>query len=67
MRCPLVPVSYTHLDVYKRQDTLSEEIQNVSSIAGQVEGLVSEAENMINHGMQMVQTLGCLLYTSRCV
>ena len=39
-------------------DTLSEEIQNVSSIAGQVEGLVSEAENMINHGMQMVQTLG---------
>ena len=42
----------------RKTDTLSEEIQNVSSIAGQVEGLVSEAENMINHGMQMVQTLG---------
>lgn len=42
----------------RKTDTLSEEIQNVSSIAGQVEGLVSEAENMISHGMQMVQTLG---------
>ena len=42
----------------RKTDTLSEEIQNVSSIAGQVEGLVSEAENMNNHGMQMVQTLG---------
>ena len=42
----------------RKTDTLSEEIQNVSSIADQVEGLVSEAENMINHGMQMVQTLG---------
>lgn len=42
----------------RKTDTLSEEIQNVSSIAGQVKGLVSEAENMINHGMQMVQTLG---------
>jgi len=42
----------------RKTDTLSEEIQNVSSIAGQVEGLVSEAENMINHRMQMVQTLG---------
>ena len=42
----------------RKTDALSEEIQNVSSIAGQVEGLVSEAENMISHGMQMVQTLG---------
>lgn len=42
----------------RKTDTFSEEIQNVSSIVGQVEGLVSEAENMINHGMQMVQTLG---------
>lgn len=42
----------------RKTDTLSEEIQNVSSIAGQVEGMVSEAENMISHGMQMVQTLG---------
>lgn len=42
----------------RKTDTLSEKIQNVSSIAGQVEGLVSEAENMISHGMQMVQTLG---------
>lgn len=42
----------------RKTDTLSGEIQNVSSIVGQVEGLVSEAENMINHGMQMVKTLG---------
>ena len=42
----------------RKTDTLSEEIQNVSSIVGQVEGLVSEAENMISHGMQMVKTLG---------
>lgn len=42
----------------RKTDTLSEEIQNVSSIVGQVEELVSEAENMISHGMEMVQTLG---------
>lgn len=42
----------------RKTDTLSEEIQNVSSIVGQVEKLVSEAESMISHGMEMVQTLG---------
>lgn len=42
----------------RKTDTLSEEIQNVSSIVGQVEKLVSEAESMISHGMEMVQMLG---------
>lgn len=42
----------------RKTDTLSEEIQNVSNIVGQVEKLVSEAESMISHGMEMVQMLG---------
>lgn len=38
--------------------TLSEEIQQVSNIARQVESLVANAEEMIRHGMELVQVLG---------
>lgn len=38
--------------------TLSEEIQQVSKIAKEVESLVANAEEMIQHGMELVQVLG---------
>lgn len=38
--------------------TLSEEIQQVSNIAREVESLVANAEEMIHHGMELVQVLG---------
>lgn len=42
----------------KKTDTLSEEIQEVSRIAQSVESLVSDSEEMIRRGMEMVRLLG---------
>ena len=70
-RCRLCtrPVSYTHLDVYKRQEYNSKEKdvvtgvvqryigKNVSINLGKADALLTESE----------QIKGCLLYTSRCV
>lgn len=42
----------------RKTDTLSEEIQQVNHIARQVENLVTNAEQMIRHGMEMVTILG---------
>ncbi len=41
-----------------KTDTLSEEIQQVNHIARQVETLVTNAEEMIRHGMELVTILG---------
>lgn len=41
-----------------KTDTLSEEIQQVNHIARQVEDLVTKAEEMIRHGMELVTVLG---------
>lgn len=41
-----------------KTDTLSQEIQDVSRIAQEVETLVAHAEEMIHHGMQLVTVLG---------
>lgn len=41
-----------------KTDTLSEEIQQVNHIARQVEDLVTKAEEMIRHGMELVTILG---------
>lgn len=41
-----------------KTDTLSEEIQQVNHIARQVENLVTNAEEMIRHGMELVTILG---------
>lgn len=41
-----------------KTDTLSAEIQEVSRIASEVEALVTNAENMIHSGMEMVRLLG---------
>ena len=53
----LVPVSYTHLDVYKRQPTtLCEMFLKEVFKQGSIESLDAETLFTI-----------CLLYTSRCV
>ena len=41
-----------------KTDTLSQEIQDVSRIAQEVESLVANAEEMIQHGMDLVTVLG---------
>lgn len=41
-----------------KTDTLSEEIQQVNRIAREVETLVTNAEEMIRHGMELVTVLG---------
>ena len=50
------PVSYTHLDVYKRQAVLGMGAYYVSTGAMEVGSLVANS-----------QYISCLLYTSRCV
>ena len=78
------PVSYTHLDVYKRQEL--DEASGEYKVAGQK--TMEDFAEGLNLSMPMVQamfgemeefggefdwadeatkTLGCLLYTSRCV
>ncbi len=42
----------------EKTDTLSNEIQSVSKVLEDVEGLVVETEGMINRGMEIVQMLG---------
>ena len=54
-----VPVSYTHLDVYKRQVTIRE-----------TEKRMAELHTLKGHIINYVKTrevYACLLYTSRCV
>ena len=65
-------VSYTHLDVYKRQPigllvggTNFSELRWELEPARVVDG-VEQAAVTINYG-NFIQTMLCLLYTSRCV
>ena len=55
----IIPVSYTHLDVYKRQ--------HHNRAAGlHFNGDISQGGDGINHSPQVYNNI-CLLYTSRCV
>ena len=62
--CNALPVSYTHLDVYKRQ---LQSIQQAGRTVGKdvylvgVDALVEAVQNVVDGNMT------CLLYTSRCV
>ena len=53
----VVSVSYTHLDVYKRQQ--------VGPARVQLYGMIRGLECFL--GASLAQIYGCLLYTSRCV
>ena len=62
----LLTVSYTHLDVYKRQDQMSTIAHLTKAIAlkeDYTEALLLRAEELLS--MQVYKD--CLLYTSRCV
>ena len=55
------PVSYTHLDVYKRQKLFS---------VSEPEAVMKRADDVLYHmdpKKPEDEELGCLLYTSRCV
>ena len=53
-----MPVSYTHLDVYKRQIFAPRNNKKIEYF---------EAVKGVSFEVEKGQILGCLLYTSRCV
>ena len=53
-----VPVSYTHLDVYKRQMKEGREV---------AQGTLAELRSYIRQDTLLIHFSTCLLYTSRCV
>ena len=63
---PLTPVSYTHLDVYKRQEFIK--LDALLKFAGLCE-TGGEAKELIQGGEVKLngEPCTCLLYTSRCV
>ena len=71
----MYPVSYTHLDVYKRQDTKGVLARNYAGIAKDIYGydvsvldLRNPACSDGNNLLDLVNKyMDCLLYTSRCV
>ena len=66
-----IPVSYTHLDVYKRQDwTCPDDLADEHPLIGDevvdfTYGELQEEMNLINRAF--IEVMTCLLYTSRCV
>ena len=60
------PVSYTHLDVYKRQ-VIDEAIQNnAQAVADYKNGKAKAIQSVFGACMRELKGI-CLLYTSRCV
>ena len=59
----LLPVSYTHLDVYKRQ------VQSITQLLGHLVQAGGKDANLVfsPHIALPGHVKGCLLYTSRCV
>ena len=71
MRDTAGPVSYTHLDVYKRQgnippkDSNKQKILDIYKASANVKYRDSVGIEPIRKYLDMID--GCLLYTSRCV
>ena len=64
------PVSYTHLDVYKRQDyahVLVDEAQDLSPMQWRMLARRGRSASWTVVGDAAQASWGCLLYTSRCV
>ena len=70
-----MPVSYTHLDVYKRQapDPVETNIYSMSPEERKEAGII-DLPSTLRNALKALETdevvrqaLGCLLYTSRCV
>ena len=68
---PLETVSYTHLDVYKRQaqDRVNQAATLIKSVAKPFGGWIATFQEAIGmNAPALAERLGiCLLYTSRCV
>ena len=63
----LVPVSYTHLDVYKRQ-ALRQQFRPCCPVDGTIHTAATQQTPIGRiHDAVTVQFGNCLLYTSRCV
>ena len=76
-----VAVSYTHLDVYKRQEYLTAENEELTAQIAESRADIQilkddkeqairekqEAEQRAEDAEKEVKSLDCLLYTSRCV
>ena len=64
----LVPVSYTHLDVYKRQ-VWNTSNKNVSKSSKKNKWKLTDSlkEKIVDLAKKDAQDNVCLLYTSRCV
>ena len=63
LNCTVGPVSYTHLDVYKRQAQYNKTISSFEH------RFIPRAQKLKNLGVTSTKELprACLLYTSRCV
>ena len=64
--CTVKTVSYTHLDVYKRQLQYLRQIDKAST---QVENALHKSmkNSELIQMLKLEKSLVCLLYTSRCV
>ena len=78
---PIIPVSYTHLDVYKRQVWRKTQVEKSASsstpvhnsvrmkmcLNRRVQALVSVSWSTVDVWHRLSRNSACLLYTSRCV
>ena len=67
MRICLYPVSYTHIDVYKRK-VLETQFRNLYERADKMAGMTGvNLLSLLERRLDNVVYRICLLYTSRCV
>ena len=72
---PLIAVSYTHLDVYKRQEQYNRMLERYTKEASAMQQQIEMRENpnrgniepKLNYSINLINNIDCLLYTSRCV
>ena len=67
--CSQYSVSYTHLDVYKRQLMKYPNMEIIDVEYGNFDRVTAQKamENALIKAANRGQTIDCLLYTSRCV
>ena len=68
IRKALIPVSYTHLDVYKRQRFIR--LWNALNSLPEIQGRRIDAHIILGKSIKEIaeaEGVHCLLYTSRCV
>ena len=67
-RAAPIPVSYTHLDVYKRQHGDCAATYACGEISEEAKKLIQVTQQSFWEGIKMARSgCRCLLYTSRCV